>query len=178
MNLVDTAKEYALKMHGCQDHGCLTIDKHLEAVVGKITEVYNSGETHTLCSLEYLQCVGWLHDVLEDTKADREEMENLFGPSVVDDVERVTDGPGKNRMERHLNTYYRTRLSRAATLVKMCDRWHNQGRSIVNREKFAKMYAKEYIYFKFALFEPGFNDKLWAELDAQYEELKKIAYEN
>ena len=57
----------------------------------------------------------------------------------------------------------------------MSDRWHNQKRSIERNERFAKMYADEYIYFKFALYTPGHADKLWEELDAQYEKLKEFS---
>jgi hypothetical protein len=35
------------------------------------------------------------------------------------------------------------------------------------------MYLKEYIYFKFALWEPNEFVELWEELDQQYEEMNR-----
>jgi hypothetical protein len=60
-----------------------------------------------------------------------------------------------------------------ATLIKLCDRRHNQARSIKHGEHYAAMYEREYIYFKFALWKPGQFVALWDELDQQYEEMKQ-----
>ena len=117
---------------------------------------------------------GWLHDVIEDTPVNHNELNAIFGSFIGDMVQAVTDGEGANRMERHLNTYWRTRVKSYATLVKMCDRWHNHQRSIDNNESFVTMYAKEYTYFKFALYVPGMADVLWGELDSQYQKMIEI----
>ena len=173
---VEKAKAYALEKHGCQEHGCLTIEDHLTAVTEKAKAMYSS-MGFVFNPLDQVLTVAWLHDIMEDTSVTRDDLIREFNIHTALFVWCVTDGEGKNRMERHLNTYYRTRQYDVPLYVKMCDRWHNQQRSIENGEKWAKMYSKEYIYFKFALYEPGFNDTLWAELDAQYEILKRMAYE-
>ena len=97
-----------------------------------------------------------------------------FGQGVAEIVSDVTDGAGKNRLERHLNTYYRTRMNDLSILVKMCDRWHNQQRSTERAERFMEMYHREYLYFKFALYQPNFYEDFWAELDEQYAKMDAI----
>lgn len=111
----------------------------------------------------------YLHDVIEDTDATYEEIVLLFGEEVADIVSRLTDKPGKNRLERHLNTYYILRRNSSAIKVKLADRISNMTRSIGT--KYAKVYEKEYVAFKFALYD-GNNIEMWNELDSLYEQIK------
>lgn len=174
MDIVEKAKSFALRFHGNQTHGSLNISDHLKAVTDKLAQVLEQiGEQRYS---DQIIAAGWLHDVIEDTSVIYDDIEGIFGVFVASIVMAVTDSDGKNRKERHINTYWRTRETHFATIVKMCDRWHNQKRSIELNEKFAKMYADEYTYFKFALYRPGMADALWSELDEQYEVLKSVAY--
>lgn len=111
----------------------------------------------------------YLHDVIEDTDATYEEIVLLFGEEVADIVSRLTDKPGKNRLERHLNTYYILRRNPSAVKVKLADRISNMERSIGN--EFAKTYMREYTAFKFALYD-GNNLDMWNELDGIAKKLK------
>lgn len=111
----------------------------------------------------------YLHDVIEDTDATYEEIVLLFGEEVADIVSRLTDKPGKNRLERHLNTYYILRRNPSAVKVKLADRISNMERSIGNT--YAKVYMKEYTAFKFALYD-GNNLDMWNELDGIAKKLK------
>ena len=172
MNIVEKAKDFALRYHGDQDHGCVKIVDHLTAVTDKLKQVL--GEIGQEKYVDEIIAAGWLHDVIEDTPVNHNELNAIFGSFIGDMVQAVTDGEGANRMERHLNTYWRTRVKSYATLVKMCDRWHNHQRSIDNNESFVTMYAKEYTYFKFALYVPGMADVLWGELDSQYQKMIEI----
>jgi (p)ppGpp synthase/HD superfamily hydrolase len=175
IDYVEKAKEVALKAHGEQDHGSMKIADHLDAVTNKIREEFPKVNKGTgLGSLTNLLIVGWLHDTLEDTSLDIGYIRKEFGDYIGDLVQAVTDGEGHNRLARHLNTYHRTRQRPESIFVKMADRWHNQHRSILNKERFASMYAKEYIYFKFALYTPGQFDDFWKQLDAQHELLKNV----
>lgn len=168
------ARKFALEAHGNQEHGCLTMEDHLNAVTNKIFyEYYRTNRTPEF-SVEDALSVGWLHDTIEDTNVSYKDLVDNFGLLIADGVQGVTDSEGKNRTERHLNTYHRTRKNALSTFVKLADRWHNQKRSLENKERFASMYAKEYLYFKFALYEPGMYDSFWQQLDEQYAELKKI----
>lgn len=173
---VEHAKEYALKAHGDQNHGSLKIKDHLTAVTNKLDNYMNN---HINCDLYFhneILMIGWLHDVLEDTDKTYENILNEFGWDIANYVSALTDEPGKTRTERHLNTYYRTRQYPKSILVKLADRWHNQKRSIDNKEyEFANDYKNEYIYFKFALYNPhNMYERFWLELDHQYEQLKQM----
>jgi len=169
LGLINMAKEFALDMHGAQRHGSLTISDHLNMVVGKAIQEYDHAFPLRGCGQVELIQAAWLHDVLEDTTATYPELVEHFGICVADMVQAVTDGPGLNRQERHLNTYYRTRQNRGATFVKLCDRWHNQHRSLAHKEvRFASEYAREYTYFKFALYERPLFASFWKQMDEQH----------
>ncbi len=165
------AMVFALERHGQQDHGCLKIGDHLKDVVEHVQKHYD--EAINCYSLEEVVAAAWLHDVLEDTDTLKQEIDERFGYAVSGIVYYLTDKEGKNRMERHLRTYHLIRRSTDATLIKLCDRRHNQARSIKNGERYIGMYLKEYTYFKFALWEPNEFVKLWEELDQQYEEMNR-----
>lgn len=175
-DLVERAKAFALKAHGEQQHGSVPISQHLEAVAGKAEEeVFKYFDAvKNKDTIETILAAAWLHDTLEDTTVTYGEIHKEFGTNVAEVVYDVTDGSGKNRLERHLNTYYRTRENYPAIFVKMCDRWHNQKRSTEKAERFMEMYHREYLYFKFALYIPGMYADFWKELDAQYEAMDKI----
>ena len=161
MSLIDRVKEYAK-----EKYAGLTYDdqdfykRHIKHVV-QIIQRFNPTEAEVAGA--------YLHDVIEDTDATYEELVLLFGEEVADIVSRVTDKPGKNRLERHLNTYYILRRNPSAVKVKLADRISNMERSIGN--SYAKLYYKEYIAFKFALYD-GNNLDMWNELDGIYNKLK------
>lgn len=172
MNIVEKAKDFALRYHGDQNHGSLKIVDHLTAVTNKLKQVLREigEERHA----DQIIAAGWLHDVIEDTPVNHDELVAIFGHLIADIVQALTDSDGENRMERHIKTYWRTRETKFATLVKMSDRWHNHQRSIENNESFMVMYAKEYTYFKFALYRPDMADVLWGELDYQYQKMMEL----
>lgn len=166
-----TAREFALMRHGDQDHGCLKIEEHLLDVANNIVKHYNP--LINLASITDIISAAWLHDIVEDTNTTTDEIEDKFGGAVARIVELVTDKNGRNRMERHLRTYHMIRRDPDALLVKLCDRRHNQERSIRHGERYLVMYEREYTYFKFALWTPDKFVELWEELDDQYEQMKR-----
>ncbi len=165
------AGAFALERHGIQPHGSLTIAYHLQNVADHVRTHYDP--RLNLRDFEEVHAAAWLHDILEDTETDYEEIEKRFGESVADLVETLTDKQGRNRLERHLRTYHYIRRDADAVLIKLCDRRHNQERSIQHGEHWMAMYMKEFNYFKFALWEPHKFKALWDELDAQHEEMKR-----
>ena len=175
-DLIERAKAFALNAHKDQMHGSVPISEHLNAVAGKAEKMANKyyGHKWDIDFKENVIAAAWLHDTIEDTDTTVQDILTEFGESVAEIVSDVTDGPGKNRLERHLNTYYRTRCSDLSILVKMCDRWHNQKRSTEKSESFMEMYHREYLYFKFALYQPNIYEDFWAELDLQYDAMDKI----
>lgn len=174
--LIERAKEFALNAHKDQMHGSVPITVHLEAVSAKATEeaINYFDPVYDEKDIENIIASAWLHDVAEDTSITLNDIEKEFGFDVAYIVLGVTDGPGKNRLERHLNTYWRTRRNPSAVFVKMCDRWHNQKRSTEKAERYMEMYHREYLYFKFALYECGIYDYFWDQLDLQYETMDEI----
>ena len=160
------AQEFAMAKHGQQDHGCLKIGDHLLDVAKHVCLHYD--DNVNIGTLEDVVCAAWLHDVVEDTDVCSDEIHEKFGERVGTIVDLVTDKSGRNRLERHLKTYHMIRRDPDALLVKLCDRRHNQERSIKHGEHYAAMYEKEYIYFKFALWTPHLFEGLWGELDSQY----------
>lgn len=177
--LVKFAKKYAMEHHGDQDHGCLKIGAHLADVAANVAKNYEG----PVDLKDVVVAAAWLHDLLEDTKVTRDRLERDMlkagfsyetVTAVVKIVANVTDSDGMNRKERHLNTYWKIRDDRYALLVKLCDRRHNHQRSIQHGEIYAAMYAKEWEYFRFALWNPHQYKKLWAELSKQNKVLQEI----
>lgn len=170
--LVSRAKSFAKQMHEGQMHGCLLMEEHLETVSNIV--VAFGGDNDPLELME-LEAAAWLHDILEDTPVSLDTLEDQFGPRVASLVDAVTDRPGANRYERHLNTYYRTReYGSDAVLIKLSDRAHNHARSIQFKETYLDMYLGEYPYFKMALWRPREHVKLWELLDRQYMIMRKM----
>lgn len=99
-----------------------------------------------------LACLG--HDIIEDTDQNAKDLEKYFSLDIIDLIERVTDGEGKNRRERHLNTYYKTREKEESVLVKLCDRIANLESSLETSSKKFNMYKKENDRFKYGLYNP------------------------
>lgn len=180
--LIEFAKSFALEHHGGQDHGCLKIGDHLEDVAAHVSSVARVDPSLHMHH-DKIVAAAWLHDVIEDTNVTQKSLFDAIGDAgfhsdeayfVSDLVHAVTDEPGKSRKERHLNTYWKIRAYEPAVLVKLCDRRHNHERSIKHGEIYAAMYAKEYDYFKFALWKPRQYPELWSELDKQNKKLQEI----
>lgn len=167
----NAAAAFALERHGSQDHGCLKIGDHLADVAENVRKHYDPRVN--ILEPEQVISAAWLHDILEDTPTALEEIEEMFGAGVANMVTLLTDKHGRNRLERHLKTYHAIRTDPDATLIKLCDRRHNQDRSLKHGEHWMVMYEREYNYFKFALWTPHKFKKLWEELDWQNEEMKK-----
>jgi (p)ppGpp synthase/HD superfamily hydrolase len=166
------ASAFALERHGEQDHGCLKIGDHLADVAENVRKHY---DPHiNICDPEEVIAAAWLHDCVEDTGTSPEDIHRRFGSNVGTLVDLLTDKEGKNRLERHLRTYHMIRRHPDAILIKLCDRRHNQARSIEHGERWAIMYHREYLYFKFALYNTGQFMALWSELDNQYKKLEDL----
>lgn len=161
-DLIKKVVDYAREKHeGMKYDDKDFFDTHVRHVVD-VLQNYNPTEAEV--------CAAYLHDSIEDTAATYEEIVLLFGEEIADIVSRVTDKPGKNRLERHLNTYYILRRNPSAIKVKLADRISNMSRSL--GLEYEKMYAKEYIAFKFALYD-GSHQKMWDKLDEIYEQIRK-----
>jgi len=169
---VSHASAFALERHGMQPHGSLYIEDHLREVVATVRRHYDPHVN--ICELGEIVEAAWLHDVCEDTPTTTDEITKRFGVRIGELVELLTDKEGRNRVERHLRTYHMIRRDPDAILIKLADRRHNQARSIKHGERWATMYHREFLYFKFALYNPGQFMLLWRELDDQYKEMEDM----
>jgi (p)ppGpp synthase/HD superfamily hydrolase len=101
------------------------------------------------CARKYTQEVETLaaalgHDLLEDTRCTKEEIEEATNPYVAFLVDCVTDVVGPNRADRKARTYWKIRQSRRSILIKLCDRIENVRRSLNDANpRFADMYVAE-----------------------------------
>jgi (p)ppGpp synthase/HD superfamily hydrolase len=152
------AREFALKAHGNQKYGEQPYSVHLESVAELLVPFG-----------EEAQMLGYLHDVVEDTKTRIEEIEQRFGQQIARCVELLTDEPGKNRRERRART--NAKLSQVgkedelALIVKAADRLANLRASVIcSDQSKLQMYRKEHPAFKQAVFRKDLCDDLWQEM--------------
>jgi GTP pyrophosphokinase len=111
----------------------------------------------------FSQCVGLLHDTLEDTPMTFDILEDLFDYEIAHTVWLLTDKlPKEPRIVRHRATYPLIAQDIIATRVKVADRLFNMRQHTKN-----EMYVREYPYFKSTLYSPDdtYARAMWSELD-------------
>lgn len=171
---ISMAKDFALNSHGKQLHGCLDISEHLLNVSKLVEEHFGKTNRQFTQTVDEAISAAWMHDVLEDTDVRITQLDKIFPESVVDLVQRLTDSRGKNRRDRHLRTYWNIRDCPVATLIKLCDRHHNQERSLKYGERWVAMYNQEFERFSFAFWRPHEYVDLWNDLFAQQKRMQKF----
>lgn len=157
--LLDRARQFAIDAHGDQKYGEHPYVYHLDAVA----QILQHQDPLTIT-------VGYLHDVLEDTKATPDDLHLHFGPDVTDVVRMVTDEPGANRRVRKERT--NAKLSRltgylgcVALMVKAADRLANIRESAKGGPgSKIDMYRGEHAAFRAAAESPG-TAWMWQEMD-------------
>jgi GTP pyrophosphokinase len=160
-DLVHRAIEFANAAHEGQTYGQhLAYTVHLHAVANILKEF---GFTD-----EVLIAAGYLHDIIEDTKYNYNDLKREFGTEVAEIVYHVTDELGRNRKERHLKTYPKVASKPEAIIVKLADRIANTRASLHDDGKM-DMYKKEYAFFRQTIWNNNsLTEKMWAELDRLY----------
>jgi len=83
MNIVERAKEFAIKAHNTQKYGKMPYEYHLQQVVSKLTHWRDLGQWEIT---DECLAVAWLHDVLEDTDTAYSTLITEFGKPVADNV--------------------------------------------------------------------------------------------
>jgi (p)ppGpp synthase/HD superfamily hydrolase len=164
----EIARQFAHDKHLNQMYGDNNYDVHFLEVVSNL-KLYGASFEEIIA--------GYLHDTIEDTATTSEEIEQKFNKEIADIVSLLSDKPGKNRTERHLNTYYLIRQNKKATMVKLCDRLANMKQCLRSQDKKkSQMYVKEYMQFKFALYSniPE-HASVWLDLDQVFNELRSIS---
>jgi (p)ppGpp synthase/HD superfamily hydrolase len=153
LDIVQRAREFATKAHGQQLYGDHPYIYHPEQVRDVLLR-YGHVDPEMLAA-------ALLHDVIEDTPVNYNDVKAYFGRWVAELVYAVTDELGRNRRERHSKTYPKTADLREAVVLKLADRIANVEFSIaVNDAKRLFVYKTEQEDFDF-----GINLKSYAPKD-------------
>lgn len=160
MNNVERALLVAEKAHAHQTYDIYPYIYHIKMTVK---------EAKDLGYDEVIQVASALHDVLEDTDLNYNDVKKAFGLEVAEIVFNVTDG--RNRKERKAKTYVKVKSCWKSTVVKICDRIANMKHSKSYNPEKQKMYQKEFENFVRELS----NDKHPAEVDRAWSRLKKLS---
>lgn len=161
------AREFAIRAHKDQMYGKDSYYLHLDAVVKVLESYVESLESYG----PDIKTLGYLHDVFEDTDVSREKLERNFGAFMLECVELVTDESGKNRKDRKTKTYKKFKkidkesMFNIVLIVKAADRLVNMIASQLNNKSLLKMYIKEYVDFRDAVYRPGLCDELWKRIE-------------
>ena len=139
------AMDAACRWHEGQRYGEFPYVRHLAHVALVCAEF---GFTDS----DYI-AAAWLHDSIEDAAVLRATLGREFGDRVAALVSAVTDGKGRNRAERHEQSFTRMLEYPDAIILKLADRIANVESSIVSSNNLLRMYAKEY---------PEFRERLYA----------------
>lgn len=137
MNIVQQAKEFAIKAHGDQKYGKMPYEYHLQQVVSKLTYWRDLGQweitdTHL--------AVAWLHDVMEDTNTTFWDLSDLFSSVVATPVMLLSKHEDETR-EEYLLTIKSHPVSK---IVKIADTFCNLEASILSGEmKRVNKYSKQ-----------------------------------
>jgi len=155
----EVARWFASTKHAGQPYGTQPYTYHLESAVQQLHEHVLGLDVLRFYDHDVIICATWLHDVVEDTDTPGSELRRLFCNPVVDLVEAVTDGPGKNRRERKAGVYKAIReVGPAALAVKLADRLANSLACGLSKDPTSvlDMYRKE---------QPGFERELRFDVD-------------
>ncbi|TAK97630.1 MAG: bifunctional (p)ppGpp synthetase/guanosine-3',5'-bis(diphosphate) 3'-pyrophosphohydrolase [Rhodospirillaceae bacterium] len=162
---LDVARAFAYVAHLGQQYGEAPYITHLDHAV----DVLHRFGVHSELESDIFEAT-YLHDTLEDTKVEFQDLVNIFGLDVALLVDAVTDQLGANRKECHRKTYPRIRRAGAKALkIKLADRIANVETSVRshNKSKLA-MYKKEHREFREALMANSHSDsieRMWMYLD-------------
>jgi len=137
MNIVQRAKDFAIKAHGQQKYGTMPYEYHLQQVVSKLTHWRDLGQWEIT---DECLAVAWLHDVLEDTPTSLIELEQHFGDTVAHSVLILS-----KIVKMDYDTYIKIiKLDPLCKLVKMADTLCNLEASILSGEmKRINKYSKQ-----------------------------------
>lgn len=159
-NVVEDAKNFAVKAHGEQKYGELPYVVHLQAVA-RLLKPYG----------ENAEALGFLHDVVEDTFITKEEVAAEFGNFMAECVAILTDEAGVSRNERKAKTYLKmsqvTAELNLALIVKTADRLANLEACVsCQNNLLLNMYKDEHIIFRRSVYREGLCDDLWLKIEA------------
>lgn len=141
-DLIKRAKTFATqahrRIHQVRKHTGQPYEVHLKAVAELVRSVAQDEE---------MIAAAWLHDVVEDTPATLDEIEQAFGPAVSALVEQLTDvsrpADGNRAARVVLNRGHSARASARAKTVKLADLIDNARDICKHDPKFAPVFLAE-----------------------------------
>lgn len=122
---------------------------------------------------EVMQVCAWLHDILEDTKVKKRDLEEQFGDEIANIVWAVTSEEGANRKIRNALTYPKIRAAGpAAIALKLADRIAN----VENGGRAVEMYRKEHAEFRHGIYltDPDEDDEIESIISAMQDTLDDL----
>lgn len=108
------------------------------------TDYFNGHLTHVVDILkkdndeDYINCVGWLHDILEDTEVSEQDLLKIFPHEIVDAVVSIT----KRDSEDYNDYLGRVISNEIARIVKIADLKNNTDLRRLNRRPTARDYTR------------------------------------
>ncbi len=161
-SLVQAAREYAVEVHQGQKYGDYEYVYHLDSVA-YLASSYGI----------FARALGYLHDVVEDTRKTRDDIERRFGDDLAQMVAWISDEDGATRSERKEKTQAKLKALDATLprefitlVVKVCDRLSNVRKSAVEgNNKKLSIYRGEHTAFRDAVYRDGQPEEMWSELE-------------
>jgi hypothetical protein len=141
----------------CQSANNFAVDRHDGQMYGDKLYAYHLDMVATLCRPYgyVVEAAAWLHDIIEDKKATRQEVRSRFGKEIYHLVDLLTDPPGKNRAERKAKAYPRIKSDERAVLIKLHDQYANIKCCIEDQNgRLLGMYLREHKDFYLGLYDP------------------------
>lgn len=138
-DVIDSARRLACAEHAKHRHGALPYTYHLTAVTGLVSCFSTDPD---------VIAAAWLHDIVEDCEdIDLEAVEQMTNRRVRDIVDRLTDPPGSRALAKQVSMP-RILHCPDASLVKLCDRFHNHASTLMDKSmKHAILYLEEFDAF-------------------------------
>ena len=117
---LSAARNFAISKHQCQKRkDCKTpYWRHLDKVVQNLQKIGVKDDS--------VLCAGWLHDTIEDTATDYDDIYEKFGKKCADIVASLTKDTRLAKPKRE--TQYVAQLKKSSLdskIVKLCDVWAN-----------------------------------------------------
>jgi len=138
MDIIQQAKEFAIKAHGTQKYGKMPYEYHLQQVVSKLTHWRDLGQWNIT---DEMLAVAWLHDVLEDTDTLYCVLYDRFREGVSVPVRLLSKGHDGYDYDGYIA---RIKTNPVAKLVKMADTLCNLEASTLSGEmKRINKYSKQ-----------------------------------
>ncbi|SEF53725.1 HD domain-containing protein [Oceanospirillum linum] len=140
--LVERARQFASDAHGRHEQVRRYTNEdyivHPQAVAERVAEFLPEPE---------VLAAAWLHDVVEDTDVDLDEIRQLFGDEVALLVEQLTSGPHSDDLERAerklLDRMQLQQADKRAKTIKLADIIDNTNTIAERDPEFAALYLPE-----------------------------------